>query len=318
MKKRKRPKYEYHQSQLYALRCRRGLATLLRLSSETLLHELIRMKPLTYQVFDNEDGREIQAPTGALLKVHERAGILLRRLTVPDYVHSQKGRSYVTNARAHASTEPTIKTDISGFFANTSDESVYRFFRDVMLCSTDVARILSNLLCYDGHVATGSPVSNELAFFANQRVMDAIHDYALKRQCRMTLLVDDIAITGHAASGAMLNRVKMMLRSANHRVSTKQHKTRTYGVGQTKHITGTVIHESQNKLPNRRHKSLLEAYASIDRAFTKRQLRAAKNKFRGHMAEAKNVNPDGISPKFMQRPRQRRTVIPQIVLRKAA
>src|SRR5438094_729944 len=137
-KKRARPKYDYRQSQLYGLRCQRGLATLLGVSSPQTLRQLIRVKPLTYRVFE-EDGREIQAPTGALLRLHERAATLLRRITLPDYVHSQRGRSYVTNAKIHASDNPSIKTDVSGYFAHTQFEAVRRFFRDRMQCSRDVA-----------------------------------------------------------------------------------------------------------------------------------------------------------------------------------
>lgn len=319
MKKSTRPKYEHHQSQLYALRCRRGLATLLKLPSEKVLRELIRVKPLTYRVFKNEAGREIQVPTGALLKVHERAAVLLRRLNVPEYVHSQRGRSYVTNARIHATNEPTIKTDIRGYFPNTRDDAVSRFFRDVMQCSPDVAWLLTNLLCYDGHVATGSPVSNELAFFANCHLMDAIHALAFSRQCRMTLLVDDITITGPSASKQLLHEVTMMLRSAGHRVNRKPRKTRTYGAGQAKHITGTVVQDAQVKLPNRRHKDLLNAFLSVNtETGTKRERIAAARKLRGHLAEAKNVDAAGISPKFTQRPRHRRSLAVPIPLKKAA
>lgn len=305
MQKTARPKYDHRQSQFYRLRCRRGLATLLNVSSEPVLHELVRVKPLTYRVFRNETGRIIEAPTGPLLNLHQRAAALLRRLNLPDYVHSQKGRSYVTNARAHATNEPTIKTDISGFFTHTTAAAVRWFFRNVMECSPDVARLLGDLLCYEGHVATGSPVSNELAFFANQHIMDAINEYAVQNGCKMTLLVDDITITGPAASKKMLHGVVAILRSANHQVSPKANKTRTYGTGQTKHITGTVVHGGRVKLPNRRQKDLLDAFTEASfRSITKRAMVTANRKLRGHLAEAKSVDAGGISSKFTQ-PRRR-------------
>src|SRR5439155_6444552 len=118
--------------------------------------------------------------------------------------------------------------------------------------------------------ATGSPVSNELAFFSNRHVMDDIHALALSRQCRMTLLVDDITITGPSASKKLLHEITMLLRAASHRVSCKPRKTRTYGTGQTKHITGTVVQDGQIRLPNRRHKALRDAFLNAAGG-TKRQ-----------------------------------------------
>ena len=121
----------------------------------------------------------------------------------------------------------------------------------------------------------------------------------------MTLLVDDITITGPAASKKMLRIVAAMLRSANHQVSQKPNKTRTYGTGQTKHITGTVVHHGQVKLPNTRHKDLLDAFNGTSCPITKQEMIAANRKLRGHLAEAKNVDARGISPKFTQPRRDR-------------
>ena len=268
----------------------------------------------------SEDGREIQAPTGALRKLHERVAILLRRIALPDYVHSQRGRSYVTNARVHASDEPTIKTDVSGYFANTRSDAVRVFFRDVMECSNDTAWLLTELLCYDGYVPTGSPVSNELAFFANRPTLDAIHALATSRGCRMTLLTDDITITGSCASRRMLNQIEMILRAANHSANLNPRKTRSYGPGQVKHITGTVVVGPETKLPNRRHKNLREAFLRANVAITRKEVRAARLKLRGCLAEAKNVDANSISPKFTQclRSRRRRVVASRPLLKHAA
>jgi len=112
-----------------------------------------------------------------------------------------------------------------------------------------------------------------------------------------------------------------MLRDGSHRVSTKPHKSRTYGTGQTKHITGTIILNGQVKLPNRRHKDLIDAHVTANgTTLTRRERRKAKLKLRGHFAEAKNVDAKGISPKFTERAqhRRRQAITLPIVLKKAA
>jgi hypothetical protein len=318
-KKRNRPRYEFHQSQFYALRSRAGLATLLGLSSPQQLRELIRVKPLSYRTFV-DDGRHIQAPTGHLLRVHKRVAALLRRIFVPDYVHSQVGRSYVTNARAHIGTEPTIKTDVSGYFPNTRSESVRLFFRETMRCSVDVAWLLADLLCFDGFVPTGSPLSNELAFFANKRTMDEIDALARSNDCRMTLLVDDITVSGRAASLKLLNDIKMKLRSAGHEANPSERKTCSYGPGQRRYITGVVVSSNATELPNKRHKAMYEAYQRLEAATTKNDRSRAWRRLKGRICEATNVDPSSVNMKFTKT--RRRRSAPDIVsapaLREAA
>jgi hypothetical protein len=310
-KKRNRPRYDFHQSQFYALRSRAGLATLLGLSSPRQLRELIHVKPFSYRTFV-DDGRHIQAPTGPLLRVHKRVAALLRRIFVPDYVHSQVGRSYVTNARAHIGTEPTIKTDVSGYFPNTRSESVRLFFRETMCCSVDVAWLLAELLCFEGFVPTGSPLSNELAFFANKRVMDQIDALARSNDCRMTLLVDDITVSGRAASLKMLNGIKLKLRSAGHDANRSERKTRSYGTGQRKHITGVVVSSNATKLPNKRHKEMYEAYRRLEAATTKKERSQAWRRLKGRICEATSVDPNSVNMKFTNTGRPRRA--PDVVL----
>jgi len=174
-------------------------------------------------------------------------------------------------------------------------------------------------------VATGSPVSNELAYFANQHILDAINAHVEQRGCRMSLLVDDITISGAAASTTMLYEIKAMLRTANHQVSRKPNKTRTYGVGQTKHITGTIVRDGKVKLPNRRQKDLRDAYLKVTAQTTKAGRISAMRKLRGHLAEAKNVDAAGISAKFSQSPRHHRQPVARqpvtrqpVTLKKAA
>ena len=62
-----------------------------------------------YRVWLNEKGREIQQPIGKLEKVHRRIGDLLARIELPDYLFSQRGRSYADNARQHVGEIPLLR-----------------------------------------------------------------------------------------------------------------------------------------------------------------------------------------------------------------
>lgn len=141
----KRRTHALNQSRLYKLGSRSRLAAVLELPSLQALEALIKSGDASYRAYTESDGRDIQYPLGPMATCHKRLARLLSRIEVPDYIHSQKGRSYVTNARAHANGMPVAKTDISKYFPSTSFAHVQRFFADDLKCPKDVAWYLSKL-----------------------------------------------------------------------------------------------------------------------------------------------------------------------------
>jgi hypothetical protein len=114
-----------------------------------------------YRVWTNEKGREIQAPHGWLAQVHKRIGALLARIELPNYVYSQKGRSYADNARAHRGETPLIKTDISRFYPSVTRQAVFRMFIDDFECAVDVAHRLADVCCYkQAHLPPVAPLAD--------------------------------------------------------------------------------------------------------------------------------------------------------------
>ena len=139
-------------------------------------------------------------------------------------IHSKTGRSYITNAQKHANGLPIAKTDISKYFPSTSFAHIQRLFLKDMKCSKDVAWYLSKISTFKGHIPTGSQISNPLAFLSNWPMFDRIHKHALKQSCIMTLLQDDITISGASASKRMLNDIVMEIRRSGLRASPKRRK----------------------------------------------------------------------------------------------
>jgi hypothetical protein len=83
------------------------------------------------------------------------------------YLHSGvRGRSYLTNAKAHVAGEQVIKTDVCSFYHSTTTRHVFVGLPREFKCSGDVARLIANISTYRGHLPTGSPVSMLLTFYA--------------------------------------------------------------------------------------------------------------------------------------------------------
>jgi hypothetical protein len=240
-----------------------------------------------YRVWTNDKGREIQAPHGWLAQVHRRIGVLLSRIELPDYVYSQKGRSYADNARAHRGDTPLIKTDISRFYPSVTRQAVFRMFLDDFECAVDVAHRLADLCCYKQlHLPTGSSLSGRVAFLAKRHMFDEISEAALSVGCKMTAYVDDVTISGAAATKALLGAVRQTI--GNHGLRTQGRKSKTYASGAAKVVTGVVVVRDEVRLPNSRHLNIHRARQAVQAA-APAELEHAQRVLAGRLQEASQV-----------------------------
>lgn len=245
--KKNRKTYSLDQSPLYKISTKKKLAEILYLDAPVFQTLAFTGN---YEVFKNKKDRIIQRPIGELRVIHDRLQTYFSRISIPEYVHSKKGRSYITNAISHTSKLPLIKTDITKFYPSTSFSSVFKMFRETFLCAEDVAWCLANICCYQGHLPTGSPISGSIAFFAHKNMFDQISTLAFERKCVFTLFVDDLGISGFKASKNLLFEVRGIIRKYG--LATSDKKSKTYGIGMAKKITGVVMTVNGPQVPNQR------------------------------------------------------------------
>lgn len=240
-----------------------------------------------YRVWTNEKGREIQAPHGWLKHVHKRIGELLARIELPDYVYSRKGRSYADNARAHRGDTPLIKTDISRYYPSVTRQAVFRMFVDDFECSVDVSHRLADVCCYkQAHLPTGSALSGRVAFFAKRHMFDEIADAVQGVGCKMTVYVDDVTISGAAATKTLLGKVRQTIR--RHGLRSQVRKSKTYASAAAKSVTGAVVVRDEVRLPNARHLNIHLARQAMQVATPVEQERA-RRVLAGRLQEARQV-----------------------------
>lgn len=277
-------RYPLKCSPLYRLRGKGKFEAILRVQWEAI-PKLRDVKH--YRVWANDKGREIQAPHGWLFQVHKRIEVLLSRINLPDYVYSQKGRSYADNARAHRGNVPLIKTDISRFYPSVTRQAVFRMFLDEFECSVDVAHQLADICCYKQlHLPTGSPLSGRVAFFAMHHMFDEIAQTAQSVGCKMTVYVDDVTISGTAATKTLLGTVRQIIR--RHGLRTQGRKSKTYASGAAKTVTGVVVVRDEVRLPNYRHLNIHHARQAVQTA-TPSELAHAQRVLAGRLQEASQV-----------------------------
>ncbi|MCP1237677.1 reverse transcriptase family protein [Gluconobacter kondonii] len=214
-----------------------------------------------YRVYKHKDtGREIQEPGASLQSLHRQLHRYLARVEVPDYLHSAvKGRSYLSNARAHVGDGRLLKIDIAKFYQSVPQHKVMHFFRDVMGCASDVAGLLANLICYRSVLATGSSISPIISYYTYKSLFDKLAAVAAGHGLIMTCYVDDITMSGSRASRAVLHEA----RSVIFRAGLRAHKDRSFTDNSVKIVTGVVVGRSGIALPFSRWQKIRQAMREI-------------------------------------------------------
>ncbi len=279
-----RKQYPLNQSPLFRLRGKGQFEKIIGVQWDAIDKLL---SPDNYRVWVNEKGREIQQPIGWLAQVHERVGKLLARIELPDYLYSQRGRSYADNARQHLGKSPLIKTDIHKFYPSTTRQMVFRMFAVDFQCAEDVAHRLADICCYrQEHLPTGSALSGRVAFFAARHMFDDIAKIASDKRCKMTAYVDDVAVSGPGATKKLLGEIRKTIH--RHGLKTKQRKSKSYASSSAKALTGAVIAGDELRLPNVRHRKIWETRLALAQALPSDKERLQKT-LRGRLQEAKQI-----------------------------
>ncbi|WP_282046652.1 reverse transcriptase family protein [Roseibium album] len=281
-------RYPLGQSRLYNVTSPADLATRLGMDLEVLEH--LANHGDNYKRFNvgKAKKRAVQEPKDRLKQAHLKVSRWLSRIETPEYLHSAvRGRSYITNAKAHSAEVNLIKVDIKSFFQNVTTHSVYLFLLDTMKCRKDVAMLLAKLLTVDGHLPTGSSVSPILSFYAHKRMFDEIAALAQERNLRFTVYVDDMCLSGDEAVRATLFRVRGII--ARH--GLKSHKCRYFPAGVPRVVTGSALTIRGFRLPHRRHLKIKDAFENLD-AMPEGPLRdKAIDALRSRLFEAAQLEP---------------------------
>ncbi len=244
--------YPLEQSPLFSLRSRARLCALLNVARSDLSN--LRSDD-SYRLFNktsNGKTRLIEEPRGRLKRVHKRVHVLLARTKYSDWCFSGvRRRSYVDNARRHAGAKHLLVCDIHGFYQSTRKKYVFGFFRDRMKQPDDIAWLLADILTFRDHLPTGSSSSPLLAFRAYEGMFETLRKVAEDADTEFSLYVDDMSFSSERPLPAGLVRDVSQVVSS-YGLELKKSKTRIYGPGRWKKITGVALSpDGSVAVPNR-------------------------------------------------------------------
>jgi Reverse transcriptase (RNA-dependent DNA polymerase). len=211
--------------------------------------------------------RLIEPPRTELKIIQKKIKTMLGKIEVPDNIFSGiKGRSYADNAVFHAGEHLRylFKIDLTAFFPSIKRETVYRFFHEDLLCSSDVAQILTNFTTIEiskskvrdidaihqflenknvksyNHLISGAPTSQILSYLANHMMFDEMQAISNENAIIMTVYVDDVTFSSDFyISKRFKEKMYGIIKKYGYQVSKK--KVKSYSKVYPKLVTGVII-----------------------------------------------------------------------------
>jgi hypothetical protein len=203
--------------------------------------------------------RHIEEPSDRLKSIQKKLLRIMQREPMPVYLSSPaKHRSVISNAIAHRDRVAVACLDIENFFSRCMASKVFWLFHGKMRCSREVSAILTQLLCFNGHLPTGAPTSPILAFFINEEMFNHLYLLLGSQFCRMSLWVDDLMISEKGSSNlrlldkGLLHDIEELVSGWGFRI--KRSKIRLYQPDQPALMAGIIVMPNgERRLPNRLH-----------------------------------------------------------------
>jgi RNA-directed DNA polymerase len=285
---RRTERYGTTSSPLYGIKSHTRLAAVLHWVGTTGQLRTFSRRPDNYSRYIDKSkpgkDRLIEAPAVRLKEFQSRLLVLLSRIELPGYLHSARpGFSYLSNSAAHCEAEgSTVTMDIDSFYQSVTVQRVARFFEQKLQCAPDVSETLAHLLCCDKHLATGSPASPLVSFWAYRELFDSVDDRVRSRGGIFTLYIDDMGITGNGFGHTDANWVGRLLRRSGLRL--KEAKTRVFRADAAKLITGRACRNGVSRAPNKQHRKMREAQAKLEQNPADSTLRASVAGLKRHLA----------------------------------
>lgn len=244
------------QSPLHKLGHHKRLASLLKIEVAQL-KRLAKAGSAAYSEWDEEKPsggtRHIENPKPRLKRLQSRLATILSLIDPPAFLSCPvKGRSYISNARAHLGSKEFVTLDVKAYFPSTTWNRVYWYFNKRLLMPRDTAWTLASLATIDGRLPTGSPLSPIMAYLAHEDMWLKVAKLAEDAGCRLTVYMDDITISGTRVPEALVWTIKQEVHRVGLRLNNKKER-RFSDVGV---ITGVVVTPNGVRLPKRSHLNL--------------------------------------------------------------
>lgn len=164
-----------------------------------------------------------------------------------------KKRSNIQNARMHKGKKFHFATDLKDFFPSISNALVFKTLREIGF-STTVARIMTRLMTYKGHVPQGIPTSTYIANLVFTRIDDRLIEICRQHKITYTRFVDDLLFSSQIDFQHITEELIQVIQDEGFRIS---HRKTFYKIGPVE-ITGVLVRHNVMDLPDSKKQALVD------------------------------------------------------------
>lgn len=184
--------------------------------------------------------RNIDNPSKELKKVQTAILVrLLQPVKLPHFLFGAvRKRSVRTHAEEHVGAKTVVKMDVKSYYPNVTNDHIFHVWRNVLLCSPRLARLLTQLTTFERHLPQGAPTSPALANLLLASIYGPVLEACAEQDVVVTAWVDDLIFSGERARTVM-ELVRQTLANQGFALSSK--KRQILGARSVKVITGVRI-----------------------------------------------------------------------------
>lgn len=287
------------------------LASILRFDAEYIL-ELSSRCQNCYHPYKKEH-RTIDNPSPELRKIQRsiKENILDAELDkLPNCMYgARKGKSVTDCARVHIGEKAILAMDLAECYPSISAGKVYRLYRRQFRYDEKIARILTELSTFDGHLPQGAPTSSAICNLILSPLMSSLDNAAMKSNLNFSNIVDDIFFSGDLPNLYKAKHItQQAVRDAG--LHLKSEKTLVYENSECMQVTNVVVNRKisagKKRIRTIKHIILgitmqdLKKYLTIREAVKsaqKKKLKVPKYKTKihnilGQIANVSSINPE--------------------------
>ena len=191
--------------------------------------------------------RQISAPAPILKKVQRGLLQLFYKEQLSESATGfVPGLNIADNAKRHVGNDVVVNADIKNFFPSTTYKQVFDLSFKLAngKLSPFSRRLLAELCCQGGYLATGSPTSPAVSNLILKRLDSSLSKIASNLTVNYSRYADDLTFSGGDAAVWMLKPLKVLLAQNGYELDDK--KTNIFRKGRRQSVTGLVVNEQVN------------------------------------------------------------------------
>ena len=149
--------------------------------------------------------RDIDNPNKELKRVQKKILTqLLLPVKLPHFLFGAVSKRCIRkHAEEHLGAKTIVKMDVKKYYPNVTSKHVFTVWKDVLRCSTPIARLLTKLTTFNWHLPQGAPTSPALANIFLASIYGPVLDACSDKKVVATSWVDDLIFSGEDARSVM-------------------------------------------------------------------------------------------------------------------